>query len=491
MTSTSTLPLTDSAYSGLPESFFHRVAPTPVKGPAIALWNSVLARELGIVGDPGLFGSLLGGNEGVPGVTPIATAYAGHQFGNFVPRLGDGRAILLGELRDRSGLNYELQLKGAGRTAFSRGGDGRAGLGPVIREFLASEAMYALGIPTTRALAATVTGEAVFRETPLPGAVLTRMARSHVRVGTFQYFAARRDFVAVQKLADHMIARFFPAAARELQRYRTFFLLVRDAQAALISRWMQVGFIHGVMNTDNMSILGDTIDYGPCAFMDTYDPATAYSAIDRFGRYAYQNQPAIAAWNLARFAETLLPLFDSDRDKAVAWAQEAVGDFEPAYRADWLRGMRAKIGVTTEHAGDRELIEDLLGIMQSGRADYTLTFRRLATAANETEHSALTGLFRETEPITAWLGRWGQRLRLENRPLEEIRSRLERANPAFILRNHRVERAIDAAVEKNDFSLALELHSILSRPFEDQPEYAAYQNPPAPGEWKCQTFCGT
>ena len=492
MPPTVTFPLTNSAYTHLPESFFQRALPTPVKSPAVVLWNSALAHQFGIDAcGPDALGTILGGNEVVSGATPIAAAYAGHQFGHFVPQLGDGRAIVLGELKDRHGVAHELQLKGAGRTAFSRGGDGRAAVGPVIREYLASEAMHALGIPTTRALAATITGEAVFREKPLPGAVLTRVARSHVRVGTFQYFAARRDFGSVRKLADYMIERFFPAAAGDSQRYRAFFLLVRDAQAALVSRWMQVGFIHGVMNTDNMSILGDTIDYGPCAFMDAYDPATVYSAIDRHGRYAYANQPSIAAWNLARFAETMLQLFDPDQAKALAWAQDAIGGFEPAFRADWLAGMRAKIGLTTEHPGDDRLIEDLLGVMQSGRADYTLSFRRLATVANGIANPAFIGLFRQTDPIETWLARWWQRLKLEGRPLTEIERRMTRVNPAFILRNHRVEWAIDAAVERDDFSLARELHSVLADPFEDRPEYAGYQNPPAPGDWKCQTFCGT
>ncbi len=296
--------LLESPYSQLPERFFRPAKPTPVGRPAMVLWNPALAEELGLNGDPSRLAALLSGNDTLPGSKPLATAYAGHQFGHFVPQLGDGRAILLGEAMSRQGMRYEIQLKGAGRTPLSRNGDGRSSLGPVIREYLASEAMHALGIPTTRALAATLTGEAVYRERALPGAVFTRVARSHIRVGTFQYFASHGDSAGVRTLADHVIGRFFPDLASAEHPYRGLFLAVRDAQAELVARWMQVGFIHGVMNTDNMSILGDTIDYGPCAFMDAYDPATVYSAIDERGRYAYANQPSIGTWNLARLAET-------------------------------------------------------------------------------------------------------------------------------------------------------------------------------------------
>lgn len=461
-----------------------------MRRPALALWNSELARELGLHEDPARYTDLLSGNSTLPGSNPVATAYAGHQFGHFVPQLGDGRAILLGDVISCQGARYEFQLKGAGTTAFSRNGDGRSSLGPVIREFLASEAMHALGIPTTRALAATVTGEAVYREQALPGGVLTRVARSHIRVGTFQYFAARGDSAGVRALADHAIERFFPDLAGDEQRYRSFFLQVRDAQARLVARWMQIGFIHGVMNTDNMSILGDTIDYGPCAFMDAYDPATVYSAIDERGRYAYANQPSIAAWNLARLAETLLELIDEDQKKAITWAEEMIRGFEGVYQSHWLAGMKAKIGLTADLPGDVNLIEELLDLMRQGSADFTMTFRNLAEAASPDGERAFVGLFRIPQSVEPWLARWRSRLGREDRPNADTVKGMLRANPAFILRNHRVERAIDAAL-KGDFSRAEELHTVLSRPFDDQPKFSAYQEPPRPGDWQCKTFCGT
>jgi uncharacterized protein YdiU (UPF0061 family) len=389
------------------------------------------------------------------------------------------------------GARFEIQLKGAGPTSFSRNGDGRSSLGPVIREYLASEAMHALGIPTTRALAATLTGEAVYRERPLPGAVFTRVARSHIRVGTFQYFAARGDAAGVRALADYVIARFFPALADEEHRYRAFFLAVRDAQAELIARWMQVGFIHGVMNTDNMSILGDTIDYGPCAFMDAYDPSTVYSAIDERGRYAYANQPSIAAWNLARLAEALLDLIDIDTDKAVVWAQEAVRQFAPIYQGHWIRGMRAKLGLMLDGPDDQELIDELLDLMHKGSADFTLSFRNLGRIALGESDDVFIRLFNPPSGVEAWLARWRERLDLEGRPVVDIGRRMMRINPAFTLRNHQVERAIDAAVEHGDFSKALELGNVLAKPFDDQADYAGYQEPPRPGDWMCKTFCGT
>jgi len=433
---------------------------------------------------------LLSGNETFPGVQPLATAYAGHQFGHFVPQLGDGRALLLGEVAAQDGVRREVQLKGAGRTPYSRGGDGRSALGPAIREFLASEAMHALGIPTTRALAVTLTGDQVYRDRAVPGAVFTRIARSHIRVGTFQYMAAHGGVADIRMLADHVIEHFYPAIRNEPQPYRALFLAIRDAQASLIARWMQIGFIHGVMNTDNMSVLGDTIDYGPCAFMDDYDPATVYSAIDQDGRYAYANQPSIAAWNLARLAETLLDLIDADSEKAIAWAQEALRGFMPVYREYWLRGMKSKIGLATDHPEDHLLIGQLLEAMQTGHADFTLTFRRLATAIESGAESSVTSLFRAPGIVERWLALWRERLKLESNQTE-IAAQMQRVNPAFILRNHRVEWAIDAAVNQGDFSKAIELQTVLARPFDDQPDFAAYQDPPQPGDWKCQTFCGT
>ena len=491
MTSLSQFSLLESAYSQLPERFFRPAKPTPVGRPAMVLWNPALAEELGLNGDPSGLAALLSGNDTLPGSKPLATVYAGHQFGHFVPQLGDGRAILIGEAMSRQGMRYEIQLKGAGRTPFSRNGDGRSSLGPVIREYLASEAMHALGIPTTRALAATLTGEAVYRERALPGAVFTRVARSHIRVGTFQYFASHGDSAGVRTLADHVIGRFFPDLASAEHPYRGLFLAVRDAQAELVARWMQVGFIHGVMNTDNMSILGDTIDYGPCAFMDAYDPATVYSAIDERGRYAYANQPSIATWNLARLAETLLDLIDPDGEKAVAWAEEAVRGFAQIYQLHWLRGMKAKIGLNADRPEDPGLIEELLELMHKGAADFTLTYRNLAMTVDGQSDVAFSELFREPRSVAPWLARWRERLCREGRRQADIGSGMQRVNPAFILRNHRVERAIDAAVDEGDFSKAVELHQVLANPFDDQAEYAAYREPPRPGDWQCKTFCGT
>ena len=361
-----------------------RSAPAPK--PRLIAFNDALASELGFNAqgrEPDELAAVFAGNVAPPGAEPIAMAYAGHQFGSFVPQLGDGRAILLGEVLDRNGRRRDIQLKGAGKTPFSRGGDGRAALGPVLREYLVSEAMHALGIPTTRALAAVTTGQPVYRDRPLPGAVLTRIASSHIRVGTFEYFAARGDREAVERLADYVIDRHFPQA-RDAERPGLALLqAVAERQAQLIARWMHVGFIHGVMNTDNTALSGETIDFGPCAFMDGYDPATSFSAIDEFGRYAYVNQPAIAQWNLARFAETLLLLLDPDPDRAVELANEAISTFAERYQEHWLAGMRKKLGISGDEDGDLDLVRDLLQAMHGNAADFTLTFRRLCAAAED------------------------------------------------------------------------------------------------------------
>ena len=368
-----------NSYARLPEHFFARLAPTPVPKPHLIKFNGSLASELGINArglEPDELAGVFAGNVIPQGAEPIAMAYAGHQFGSFVPQLGDGRAILLGEVLDRKGERRDVQLKGAGRTPFSRRGDGRAALGPVLREYLVSEAMHALGIPTTRALAAVLTGEPVYRERQLPGAVLTRVASSHIRVGTFQYFAARGDLEAVERLSDYVIDRHFPDA-RDAERPRLALIqAVVERQALLIARWMHVGFIHGVMNTDNTALSGETIDFGPCAFMDSYDPATAFSAIDELGRYAYANQPNIAQWNLARFAETLLPLMDPNPERAVELASEAISAFLPRYQEHWLAGMREKLGISGHEDSDLDLVRDLLRAMHENAADFTLTFRR-------------------------------------------------------------------------------------------------------------------
>ncbi|HEX5514752.1 MAG TPA: YdiU family protein [Gammaproteobacteria bacterium] len=485
-------------YSRLPERFYQRFNPEPVRLPRLIAFNRPLAEELGFdlaaLPSRDELAQYFAGNTLLPGAEPVAQAYAGHQFGGFVPRLGDGRAVLLGEVVDRHGRLRDIQLKGAGRTLFSRGGDGRAPLGPVLREYLVSEAMHAMGIPTTRSLAAVTTGEPVYRETVLPGGVLTRVAASHIRVGTFQYFAARGDVEGLRILADHAIERHYPQLAElpDEQRYLALFEAVQERQAALVARWMGVGFIHGVMNTDNTSISGETIDYGPCAFMDAYDPGTVFSSIDQGGRYAYGNQPGIAVWNMARLAEALLPLIDADEEQAIAHATEVLNRFADRYQAEWLAQMRAKLGLAREAEGDLELVDALLQAMQARHADFTLSFRRLcACAESPGADAALLELFRFSEAIEAWLPRWRQRLAMEAQPLQEIAARMRTVNPLYIPRNHLVEQAITAAVEEDDFRPFETLNEVLALPFEEQPGRERYAQPAAPGEQVMRTFCGT
>jgi uncharacterized protein YdiU (UPF0061 family) len=422
---------------------------------------------------------------------PLAQAYAGHQFGGFVPQLGDGRALLLGEVIDRYGRRRDIQLKGSGRTPFSRGGDGKAALGPVLREYLIGEAMHALGIPTSRALAAVVTGEPVYREEgALPGAVLTRVAASHVRVGTFQFFAARGEQAKVRQLADYVIQRHYPELRERDNPYLALLEAVRGRQAALIAAWMHTAFIHGVMNTDNMTISGETIDYGPCAFMDHYDPATVFSSIDSRGRYAYANQPRIAQWNLARFAETLLPLIDEHQNRAVARATEAVNGFVAEYEKHWLQGMRAKLGLTTEDEADLNLAAKFLSAMEGNEVDYTLAFRYLGDAA-EGPDASLRALFADPSRYDLWSTEWRERLAREEIEPAARAQAMRRVNPAYIPRNHRVEEALSAAVYGGDFAPFDTLLKILSRPFDDQPEFAPFTQPPPEGRGDYQTFCGT
>ena len=484
-----------NSYARLPEHFFARLAPTPVSKPGLIKFNDSLASELG-VNAPGLeadeLAALFAGNVTPPGAEPIAMAYAGHQFGNFVSQLGDGRAILLGEVLNHNGERRDVELKGAGRTPFSRRGDGRAALGPVLREYLVSEAMHALGIPTTRALAAVTTGETVYRDRPLPGAVLTRVASSHIRVGTFQYFAARGDLEAVERLAEYVIDRHFPDARDAKRPSLALLEAVVERQASLIARWMHVGFIHGVMNTDNTALSGETIDFGPCAFMDSFDPATAFSAIDEFGRYAYANQPAIAQWNLARFAETLLPLVDPNRERAVELASEAVSAFTPRFQAHWLAGMRDKLGMSGNQEGDLDFLRELLRAMHENAADFTLTFRRLsAAAADEKADAHVRRLFANPGAYDIWAARWRSRLAIDKREPNARAEAMRAVNPAFIPRNHRVEQALDAAIERGDFSPFADLLTVLSRPYEDQAAFAEYASPPQTGERVFRTFCGT
>jgi uncharacterized protein YdiU (UPF0061 family) len=485
----------DNSYARLPDRFYARLDPTPVAAPRLVKLNVPLAETLGL--DPAALAgpegvAMLSGNRMPPGAEPIALAYAGHQFGQFVPQLGDGRAILLGEVVGRDGARRDIQLKGSGETPFSRRGDGRAALGPVLREYIVSEAMAALGIPTTRSLAAVATGESVFRETALPGAVLTRVAASHIRVGTFQFFAARRDTEAVRLLADHAIARHYPDAAQAENPYRALFEGVLARQADLVARWMLVGFIHGVMNTDNTAISGETIDYGPCAFMDAFDPATVFSSIDSFGRYAYGNQPRIAQWNLARLAEMLLPLLAEEQEAAVAWAEEALAGFGPRFQAAWLGGLRRKFGLATERDGDAALIQGLLDAMHAQGADFTLTFRRLCDAASGTEgDTGVRTLFADPAAYDAWAASWRLRLAEEPADPESRRRTMLAANPAYIPRNHRVEEALSAATEREDFGPFEALLGVIAQPFEERPGLERYAEPPRPEERVTQTFCGT
>jgi uncharacterized protein YdiU (UPF0061 family) len=483
------------SYSTLPAGFFVQVKPVTVADPQLVIFNRALADELGL--EPDVLepqaAALFSGNMLPEDANPIAMAYAGHQFGSFVPRLGDGRAILLGERAGRDGVLRDIQLKGSGQTPFSRNGDGRAALGPMLREYLISEAMHALGIPTTRSLAVVTTGERVYREDVLPGAVLTRVALSHIRVGTFQYFAARGDHESVRALLDYVIARHYPDARSADVPALAVLKAVGERQAALMARWMLVGFIHGVMNTDNMALSGETIDYGPCAFMDPYDPKTVFSSIDYNGRYAFANQPAIAQWNLARLAETLLPLIDADTDKAVTLAvEQVVQPFISQFDALFLQGMRPKIGLTSVAESDADLIRRLFGAMHAGEADFTLTFRRLAHAAeNPAGDTALTELFTQSSEIGSWLRDWRQRLESDPQSPAERAANMRRVNPAFIPRNHRVEAALTAASEHGDMAPFHQLLAVLQRPFDDQPEFAEYEQPAPPSDVPFQTFCGT
>jgi uncharacterized protein YdiU (UPF0061 family) len=484
-----------NTYAAMPANFFARVAPTPVASPRLIKLNRPLAVHLGL--DPDRLDSpegaeILAGKRLPDGADPIAMAYAGHQFGHFVPQLGDGRAILLGEVIDADGIRRDIQLKGSGPTPFSRRGDGRAALGPVLREYIVSEAMAVLGIPTTRSLAAVTTGESVLRETALPGAVLTRIASSHIRVGTFQYFAARGDTDGVRRLADHVIARHYPEVANADRPYHALLDGVIARQAELVARWLLVGFIHGVMNTDNTSISGETIDYGPCAFMDQYDPAKVFSSIDEMGRYAYANQPRIALWNLTRLAECLLPLFSDDQEKAISEAQTALGGFADAFNAAYKAGLRAKLGLFAEHDGDQALAQDLLDAMARNQADFTLTFRRLSDAALDPDRDGeVRQLFAEPAAYDEWAARWSKRLDAEPQNPAERQAAMRSVNPAFIPRNHRVEAVIDAAVIRDDFAPFEELLTVLSKPYEDQPAFARYMEAPEPHQRVLQTFCGT
>ncbi|WP_170432241.1 protein adenylyltransferase SelO [Ruegeria arenilitoris] len=471
---TLTIPF-DNSYARLPGAFYARQSPEPVRAPRLVAFNDDLAQVLGISpGDAQDMAQVFAGNALPDGAEPLAQLYSGHQFGNYNPQLGDGRAVLLGEVVGTDGIRRDIQLKGSGRTPFSRQGDGRAWLGPVLREYVLSEAMHALGIPTTRALAAVETGEVVLREGPMPGAVLTRVAQSHLRVGTFQVFAARGQIADLQRLTDYAIARHYPDAVGPMGLLRA----VRDAQAALIAQWMAVGFIHGVMNTDNCAISGETIDYGPCAFMDSYHPNTVYSSIDRMGRYAYSNQPEIAVWNLAQLATALIQQIE-DKQAAVEEATEIVHAMPELMQQHWLRLFRAKIGLTTEEDGDLALISDLLTRMAQNQADFTNTFRALGGDAARDQ-------FTDPTAFDSWAEGWRARLTREADPLAVMRA----ANPAVIPRNHRIEQMIQTAVQ-GDYAPFHRLNAVLARPYDDQPDAADLRRPPMPDEVVHATFCGT
>jgi uncharacterized protein YdiU (UPF0061 family) len=480
----------DNSYARLPTSFSAKQSAVQVREPRLVVLNHSLCERLGLDAQELLAvnkaAAIFSGNELPAGAEPLAQAYAGHQFGHFT-MLGDGRALLLGEQLAPDSRRFDIQLKGSGPTTFSRRGDGRAALGPMLREYLISEAMHALGIPTTRSLAVVTTGEPVYREEVLPGAVLTRVAASHIRVGTFQYAAALNDSAALKALADYTINRHYPELASEENPYLALLHAVIDKQAALIAQWMHVGFIHGVMNTDNMTISGETIDYGPCAFMDAYDPETVFSSIDQQGRYAYQNQPPIAQWNLARFAETLLPLLHENTEQAIKLAEDAIYAFPQKYESAWLAGMRSKLGLIDEAAdngaaNDAALAHDLLDCMQKYGWDYTNALRELATTQ---------AIDSDEADVQAWLVRW--RSRWENQPAsrEMAMAKMRSANPAVIPRNHLVEAALKAAVEERDFTPFEKLLAVLAMPFEETPANVDYRSPGPVSDRVYQTFCGT
>ena len=474
----------DNSFARDMAGFYVAQLPAVAPAPNLLQFNHALAQDLCL--DPAIANraDLLFSGAVVPdGATPIAQVYAGHQFGGFSPQLGDGRALLLGEVIDCSGQRRDIALKGSGWTPFSRGGDGKAAIGPVLREYLVGEAMFAMGIPTSRALAAVATGEVVYREAALPGAVLTRVAASHIRVGTFQFFAARGEWDKVQKLADYAISRHYPAIAAAENPYLAFFDAVCAAQTRLIARWMGVGFIHGVMNTDNMTISGETIDYGPCAFMEGYAPGTVFSSIDQTGRYAYANQPLILGWNLARLAETLLPLIDADEDRAVAIATERLQGIAPLYLAEWTDVMRAKLGLLGQAAGDAELAEGLLAAMAGQNADWTLTFRRLSTAVDG-DTSLLAPLFDDPSALLAWLPQWRARL------APDAAAKMDRHNPIIIPRNHLVEDALTAATD-GDLVPFRALLAAIADPFGDVTGREAYALPAPSGFGPYKTYCGT
>ena len=481
----------DNSYSRLPEAFYARIEPTPVGAPEMIRVNLALAATLGIDGarldsPEGL--AILSGNQRAEGSDPLAMAYSGHQFGGFSPQLGDGRAILLGEVVGRDGIRRDIQLKGSGPTPFSRRGDGRSALGPVLREYIVSEAMAALGVPTSRALAAVSSGDGVMRDGVMPGGVFTRVAQSHIRIGTFQWFASRQDHENLRVLADYVIARHYPDAKETENPYRSLLERVIDRQAKLVAHWMQLGFIHGVMNTDNMTVSGETIDYGPCAFLDTYHPLKKFSSIDHQGRYSFSNQGQIAHWNLTRFAETLLPLLHTDPEKAVAEAEAVLASFPGLHQNALEKRFTAKIGLESGDSEDWRLMTTLLETMAEGEADFTLVFRHLSDALESGNDETLIQLFDNKEEVAAWLSRW--RTRINHADAGKTMALMRRSNPVLIPRNHRVEEAIQAGNSGN-FEPFHRLNEVLQKPFVNNPEFAEYESAPELDEVVEATFCGT
>jgi serine/tyrosine/threonine adenylyltransferase len=479
----------DNSYARLPDALFSRAVPVPVARPGLAVLNENLAAELGLdvaaLREKGA--EIFAGNALPSGADPIAQAYAGHQFGHFT-NLGDGRAILLGEQITPRGLRFDIQLKGSGQTPYSRRGDGRAALGPMLREYIVSEAMHALGIPTTRSLAVATTGEQIVREEMLPGAVLTRVASSHIRVGSFEYANALDDRAALEALTRHTLERHYPELAGADNPALALLGGALERQAKLIAQWLCVGFVHGVMNTDNMALSGETIDYGPCAFIDTYDPGAVFSSIDRGGRYAYGNQPNIAHWNLARLAEALLPLIDEDKDRAVAIAEETLGNFPERFRVRYTAGLRSKLGLLSEEKGDYDLAREFLDWMKDAEADFTSSF---AALTKRTETGRMEGpISFGGAPLRSWLEKWDARLERQQKSKAEIVGLMRPANPVVIPRNHRVEEAL-AAANRGDFAVMSRLLEALSDPFAETPQNEPYRDAPPPGGVPYRTFCGT
>lgn len=478
------------SYRQLPACCFEDCQPTAVRAPQYLAFNSALAAELNLpeaLWDTAEGLTLFSGNQLPAWTAPLAQAYAGHQFANYVPRLGDGRALLLAEVRHQDGQLRDLQLKGAGRTPFSRGGDGRSPIGPVIREYLVSEAMHALGIPTTRALAAVSSGELVFRDETLPGAILTRVASSHIRIGTMQYAASQQDPAVIKQLADYVIQRHYPDCQQEANPYLALLCNVIERQAALVAHWMSVGFIHGVMNTDNMTLSGETIDYGPCAFMEAYNPAQVFSYIDQQGRYAYKNQPAVAQWNLARLAEALLALIHPEQEQAISLAVTELNRFPEIYQQHWLRRFTAKLGLTNAVASDKALIDDFLDLLAKSSADFTLAFRDLNTPNQPYLQQQLSAASWQN-----WFSQWQNRLQAEQQQFATNPSAImAAANPVLIPRNHLIQRVIDEVSTTGDLSLFNQLHRLWQQPFTDTAENKPFQAAAVPQERVCQTFCGT